>query len=211
MKTVMKSVLAPDIDGYLASVPATRRIVLGELRRVIHDAAPGAEEVISYGIPTLRFHGPLVGFSAAKGHASFHLMSVAVKKAHEAEITPYRSTAATIHFPYGTPLPAALVMKLVRARVTENLQREEHPMEKAPVTRRPRNPMPDPVRLALEESRLMSAYERRPPYQQNDYLGWIGRAKRGETRAQRLSQMLDELRTGNVYMKMTWNPGSRDR
>ena len=109
----------------------------------IHDAAPGADEVISYGIPTFRFHGPLVAFSAAKGHASLHLMSVAVKKAHEAEIAPYGTTAATVHFPYDKPLPAALVKTLVRARVAENLEREAHPKKKDPATRRARNPMPE--------------------------------------------------------------------
>jgi uncharacterized protein YdhG (YjbR/CyaY superfamily) len=208
METRGKSVTAPDIDGYLASVPEADRAVLAELRRIIHDAAPGADEVISYGIPTVRFHGPLVAFSEAKGHASLHLMSVAVKKAHEAEIAPFGTTAATVHFPYGSPLPAALVKTLVRARVAENLEREAHPKKKVPTARRARNPMPGTVRVALEESGLMAAYKCRPPYQQNDYLGWIDRAKRGETKAQRLMQMLDELRAGNVYMKMKWNAKS---
>ena len=48
----------------------------------------------------------------------------------------------------------------------------------------------------------MSDYERRPRYQRNDYLGWIARAKRPETREKRIRQMLDELRSGGVYMKM---------
>ena len=52
----------------------------------------------------------------------------------------------------------------------------------------------------------MGAYEARPWYQRNDYLGWIARAKRPETREKRLSQMLEELRAGNVYMKMAWHP-----
>ena len=61
------------------------------------------------------------------------------------------------------------------------------------------------VRAALEERDLMEAYSERPPYQRNDYLGWIGRAKREETRAKRLAQMLDELEAGNRYMKMKWS------
>jgi uncharacterized protein YdeI (YjbR/CyaY-like superfamily) len=51
----------------------------------------------------------------------------------------------------------------------------------------------------------MSAYKARPPYQQNDYLGWIARAKREETRQRRLDQMLAELQDGATYMKMRWN------
>ena len=66
-------------------------------------------------------------------------------------------------------------------------------------------PMPDDVHDALAERRLADAYLARPPYQQNDYVGWIGRAKRAETRRKRIAQMLDELAAGGVYMKMKWN------
>ena len=65
--------------------------------------------------------------------------------------------------------------------------------------------MPEDVAEALGAEGLEAAYAARPPYQRNDYLGWIGRAKRPETRARRLAQMLDELRGGGVYMKMDWN------
>ncbi|MEM1021029.1 MAG: YdeI/OmpD-associated family protein [Sphingomonadales bacterium] len=72
--------------------------------------------------------------------------------------------------------------------------------------KRPENPMPVFVRAALEAHGLMERYEHRPWYQRNDYLGWIGRAKREETKAKRLHQMLDELKAGDVYMKMAWRP-----
>ena len=66
------------------------------------------------------------------------------------------------------------------------------------------NPMPDYVRDELLERDLMAAFENRPPYQRNDYLGWIARAKRPETRAKRLAQMIDELTSGDRYMKMEY-------
>jgi len=69
---------------------------------------------------------------------------------------------------------------------------------------RPRNPMPDFAEQSLRERGLMDAYLARPPYQRNDYLGWISRAKREETVQKRLEQMLEELRRGDVYMKMSW-------
>ncbi|MEZ4379613.1 MAG: YdeI/OmpD-associated family protein [Gemmatimonadales bacterium] len=62
--------------------------------------------------------------------------------------------------------------------------------------------MPDDVRRALVEHGVVAAYEARPAYQRNDYIGWITRAKRPETRAKRLAQMLEELATGDRYMKM---------
>jgi uncharacterized protein YdeI (YjbR/CyaY-like superfamily) len=62
--------------------------------------------------------------------------------------------------------------------------------------------MPDYIREALIARKLMDAYRERPDYQQNDYIGWITRAKREETKEKRLTQMLDELEGGKIYMKM---------
>jgi uncharacterized protein YdeI (YjbR/CyaY-like superfamily) len=64
--------------------------------------------------------------------------------------------------------------------------------------------MPTDVRRALEAAGAMGAYDARPPYQRNDYIGWIERAKRPETRTKRIEQMLAELAQGDVYMKMEW-------
>ena len=72
---------------------------------------------------------------------------------------------------------------------------------------RPVYPMPADIASALREEGLDAAYRERPAYQQNDYVGWITRAKRPETRAKRLAQMLDELRLGGVYMRMKWRGG----
>jgi len=68
--------------------------------------------------------------------------------------------------------------------------------------KRQRNPMPDFVKTALEEHGLMDAFNERPAYQQNDYLGWISRVKRQETKLKRLQQILDELKQGGVYLNM---------
>jgi len=70
--------------------------------------------------------------------------------------------------------------------------------------KRPRHPMPDFVRQVLLARGLIDTYRARPAYQQNDYLGWICRAKREATIQKRLTQMLDELEAGDVYMKMTY-------
>lgn len=71
------------------------------------------------------------------------------------------------------------------------------------------NPMPDFVRDALDERKLIGVFEARPDYQRNDYLGWIANPKREETRQKRLTQMLDELERGDVYMRMAWRPGEK--
>ena len=69
-------------------------------------------------------------------------------------------------------------------------------------------PMPDFVAEALDEAGLRMAYDARPPYQRNDYLGWINRAKRPETKERRLAVMLAELRAGEGYMNMPWRARS---
>lgn len=72
------------------------------------------------------------------------------------------------------------------------------------LARRPRYPMPAFMLEALKIAALMDAYKSRPPYQQNDYIGWITRAKRSDTRQRRLAQMLEELAAGDRYMKMPY-------
>ena len=74
---------------------------------------------------------------------------------------------------------------------------------------RPPEPMPEEVRLALEERGVRAEYDARPWYQRNDYLAWMRRAKRADTRARRLAQMLDELEQGGVYMRMTHAPSRK--
>lgn len=75
--------------------------------------------------------------------------------------------------------------------------------------RRPLQRMPAFVRRALEEQGLLPRYRERPAYQRNDYLAWIGGAKRSETRQKRLAQMLTELAGGSRYMNMAWRPRAR--
>lgn len=65
--------------------------------------------------------------------------------------------------------------------------------------------MPAFVRSALKDRGLEKAYRERPPYQRNDYLGWIAQAKTPQTKAKRLDQMLTELGQGHSYMNMPWN------
>ena len=68
-------------------------------------------------------------------------------------------------------------------------------------------PMPEFVRDALKKRGLVDKYEERPAYQRNDYLMWINEAKHEGTKRKRLGQMLDELESGGVYMRMKWNGG----
>jgi uncharacterized protein YdhG (YjbR/CyaY superfamily) len=120
MREAIKTSPAKDIDEYLASVPEKERDVLSELRRTIRAAAPGAQESISYRMPAFSHHGPLVFFAAFKNHLGFYGVSKKVLDTFKSELKPWRASTTTLHFSAENPLPASLVMKIVRARVEEN-------------------------------------------------------------------------------------------
>ena len=113
-----------DIDEYLADISEESRAALEKLRKTIGSAAPKATEGISYGVPTFKYLGPLVGFGAAKNHCSFYVMSTTVMEAHTNELGSFDTSKGTIRFPPGEPLPSALVRKLVKARIAENEARK---------------------------------------------------------------------------------------
>jgi len=108
------------IDEYLAALSDDKRAALEKLRKTIRVAAPKAEECISYQIPAFRQNGILVGFGATAKHCAFYLMSSSTVEAHKDELKDYDTSKGTIRFQADNPLPAALVRKLVKARIAEN-------------------------------------------------------------------------------------------
>ncbi len=111
---------AKDVDAYLASAPKELRAVLENLRAAIKAAAPKAEELISYSIPTYKYHGPLVHFVARESYCSFIAVSKTVLEKFKDELEDFDTSGTTIHFTAENPLPATLVKKIVKARVAEN-------------------------------------------------------------------------------------------
>jgi uncharacterized protein YdhG (YjbR/CyaY superfamily) len=117
---VKREPLGRDVDEYLAAVPEPARSNLAQLRKDIKAAAPNATEVISYQIPTFRYHGPLAAFAAFKNHCSLYVISTSIMEALKDELKPYTKAKTTIRFPIDEPLPAALVTKIVHMRMKEN-------------------------------------------------------------------------------------------
>jgi uncharacterized protein YdhG (YjbR/CyaY superfamily) len=111
---------AADIDSYLASVDEPKLSTLKQLRRHIQAVVPEAEECLSYGMPAFKVQGKTVaGFAAFKNHLSYLPHSGSVLPRLATELAGYERTAGSLHFPIDQPLPAALVKKLVRARLQE--------------------------------------------------------------------------------------------
>lgn len=109
------------VPAYIASVPTEARPTLRRLRKEIRAAIPGAEELISYGVPAYKVDGRLVlGFGAAKAHCSVYVMSPAVMRLFRARLKKFEVTKGAIRFVPENPLPVSLIRALVKARVAEN-------------------------------------------------------------------------------------------
>jgi uncharacterized protein YdhG (YjbR/CyaY superfamily) len=122
-RTQATSAKPQTIVEYLAPLSSEKRAALEKLRKAIKSAAPKAEECISYQIPAFRLGGRLlVAFAAAANHCAFYPGAFPVK-AHKDELKAYDTSKGTIRFPADRPLPAALVRKLVKARIAERAVR----------------------------------------------------------------------------------------
>jgi len=111
-----------DIDSYIAGFPQDVQVILQELRAAIKQAAPQAEEAISYQIPTFRLKSNLVHFAAYKNHIGFYPTSSGIEHFKD-ELAVYKIARGTVRFPLDRPLPFDLISKIVRFRVKENLER----------------------------------------------------------------------------------------
>jgi uncharacterized protein YdhG (YjbR/CyaY superfamily) len=107
-------------DEFLAAIPEPAHSALQKLRAQIRAAAPDAEEYMGYGVPAFRQNGALVSYAAAKTHLSFYIQSPKTLEAFAAALTAFKTSKGAISFQPDKPIPAALVKKLVKARLAEN-------------------------------------------------------------------------------------------
>ncbi len=114
-----------DVDSYIAIQPEKARVALEKLRQTIRAVAPEAEEVISYKMPAFRYQGRLVYFAAFKDHYSLFPASSSLIAKMKDDLKSYKTAAGTLQFSYGKPLPVALVKKIVKARIKENLRKSK--------------------------------------------------------------------------------------
>ena len=111
-----------DIQEYITGFPKETQSFLDQLRTTIKKAAPQAEEAISYGMPAFKMNGMLVWFAAYSKHIGFYPRVSAIK-AFKKELSIYKGAKGSVQFPLDKPLPLGLISKIVKFRVTENLQK----------------------------------------------------------------------------------------
>lgn len=111
-----------DVEQYIAGYPPVIRKMLSQMRAAIRKAAPAANEVISYGMPAYKSDGMLLYFAAHTSHLGFYPFTSAIK-AFQKELSGYETSRGTVRFPFGKPLPATLIAKMVKFRMKENLEK----------------------------------------------------------------------------------------
>ena len=112
--------MADDVEAYLAKLGPKERAALERVRALVLEAVPGAVERMSYGMPAVKLDGKgVAGYAAFKGHLSYFPMSSNVVPLLAAELEGFTTSKGTIQFTLDKPLPAALVRKLVKARLAE--------------------------------------------------------------------------------------------
>jgi len=112
------------IDEYNAMFPTDVQKILENLRQVIRETAPTADETIDYGIPTFKLNGNLVHFAAFKNHIGFYPTPSGIE-AFKKELSHYKQSKGTVQFPLDKPIPFDLVKKIVEFRVKENESRKK--------------------------------------------------------------------------------------
>lgn len=111
-----------NIDDYIAGFPKEIQGILEKVRKTIGSAAPGAQETISYQIPTFTLNGNLVHFAAFKNHIGFYPTPTGIAK-FKKQLSAYEGAKGSVQFPLNQPIPYALITRIVKFRVKENLER----------------------------------------------------------------------------------------
>src|SRR5271154_3290653 len=122
-------IIFKSVDEYMLSVPENLREKVEGLRKAIKQAAPKAEETISYNMPAFKFHGVLVFFAAYKTHIGFYPTASPIPL-FKKELEKYELAKGTVRFPLDKPLPLALIKKIVKFKMSENIVKEELKIKK---------------------------------------------------------------------------------
>ena len=115
------------VDEYISAFSPEVQSILQRIRQVAREAAPEAQEVISYRMPALKQDGILLFFAAFKSHIGLY-PPFSGDPAIEKAIAPYAGEKGNLRFPYDKPIPYDLIARITALRLKQNLA-------KAPIKR----------------------------------------------------------------------------
>jgi uncharacterized protein YdeI (YjbR/CyaY-like superfamily) len=174
----MGSPKAKDVDEYIANASDVTRPILVKLRRIFHQASPKLEELIKWGVPCYVYKGPVGGFAAYKAHVSWGLWKASLLKDPDGIIGDGILKGGKFTKVSEIP-PAAKMVALIKQAIALN--------EAGTKAVTPDPELPDDFAAALKESaKATKQYAGFTPARKWQYVNWVTKAKRPETRAKRI-------------------------
>jgi uncharacterized protein YdhG (YjbR/CyaY superfamily) len=181
-----------DIDKYILQFPENVQHILQKIRKIIKDNAPGAEEIIAYGMPSYKTNRkPLVYFAAYKNHIGFY----ATPSGHlefQKDLSNYKQGKGSVQFPIDKPLPYDLIEKIVKYRLKEETMNNK-------ISPGILHDLPNDIEKALIENiDVLEQWNKLTPIQRNEWICWVTIVKKAETRAEHIERMITEIREGQL-------------
>jgi uncharacterized protein YdhG (YjbR/CyaY superfamily) len=180
------------IDDYHAMQPLPFREKLEKLRLAIQQAAPGATETISYGMPAFRQNKVLVYYALHKEHIGFYPTPGPIAHFNK-ELEKYKTSKGAVQFPLDKPLPLPLIRKMVRYRIEETgagLSAEKALLSGL------LHELPADMEKALRAADVAGRWNRLTPVQRNEWICWVSIVRKAETRLEHIQRMTAEIREG---------------
>lgn len=195
----------PDVSAYIAKVETPwQKEVLENLRSIIFETIPDVEEKIKWGSIGYDYHGPLMWVFTAQNwvHISYSYGSL-LDSSHGLFEKTENKAQRTIKLLNQDDFPEKALQTLTK-QAAENNQKGKKVSFNPGKSEKREFSLPAEFKKILDEDGLLSEYMKRPFYQQSGWIRWIESAKKPQTRAKRIDQMIAEIKAGDKYMKMPW-------
>lgn len=188
------------VESYISQFNPESQERLQTIRRLVKEICPQAEETISYGIPTFKFHGNLVHMAAYQNHLGFYPGPTGIEFIRD-QLLDYKLSKGTIQFPNNRELPLEIIREIISYRKKEQeLFHNKESLSLYNAVEGKKIVVPKYIVDALESQGVLVRFSVRPSYQQKEYIHWINRSDNLEKKEARLSQMIKELSEGEDFM-----------
>jgi len=198
---------ADSVQKYIENFSGEARERLEIIDKLIKSLSDKITSKISWSMPTYVLHNPILQVCAFKKHIGLYPGAAAVDAfRNRLEKEGYTFSKGGIQLPLSRDLPIELIKEITKFNITADEQ-ESKGVKSVSITR-PEKELPEGLLAKLISNDLLEVYNKRPRYQRTDYISWIEKAVRAETKEKRTAQMIEELKNGDAYMGMAYNAKS---